>query len=75
MKSFLKLIKQTTADNESSFIRCSSVHELTIVKNRFIGKNSVVVKKFNDLPREIKKQVSKELQIFKNRIEQLYQEH
>lgn len=75
MKSFLKLIKKTTTENESSFIRCSSVHELTIVKNRFIGKNSVVVKKFNDLPREIKKQVSKELQIFKNRIEQLYQEH
>ena len=75
MKEVLELVKKTTKNLESNFAKCSNQHELIIFKNKMIGKNSILIQKFNQLNTEEKKEISKELQIFRNKVNQLYQRY
>lgn len=73
MKEFLELVILSKEKSKFDFAQCTNTHQLTVVKNAIIGKNSSLIKTFNNLPKVAKRQASKELQLCKQEIELLYQ--
>ena len=73
MKEFLKLVILSKEKSKLDFAKCTNTHQLTVVKNAIIGKNSNLIKTFNNLTKVEKQQASKELQLCKQEIELLYQ--